>query len=542
MFESKAYRPLPPPDSAGGNPRGTERTPLLDLNGLGVTVEEITRWKAAGKRFGHVGTDMLNFYSFPRSDRVIEFFKGESDVRDGKQNLVSNPLRLQKPETLLSIESFFEKNNQPLGQLPKMHAKTYGERPSDDNTNEGRYIRAIKAFDGFATSVVVSLNESDPDKRRGTVKKELDKAFGAGQEYRFTSPYDVRKDSAVENPAEWLVYSVISVLDNPSERITPVGRMRALELLQLFSSKELSEGFRSERYNNKYSNGYDKTHIQRLPYTFCTREERLQKDHKNIWGHNERIQQLLIKDANRRIDWRATANALAERAPEEAIQVALLLLHSDDTTEGSLAFLSKVPTLEPEVKSKMLGKKATFLIEHDIAKRGIDAVIAEGLGTIDVAGNDLGEEIAGKSKEELMQELRRARVRAEGLEDSLVEADSRAAKRSWENMALKEENERLKNELNKRSRFFRQPEAASATNMVDKLDPNGYYRILGLELDAFEKNNEEEIQKKLKKRYTFFSLEYHPDKGGDTEKMQKLIEAYNVMKDPNQRNSYGQRR
>lgn len=526
------------PDLTGSNSRGTDRTPLLDLNRPGVNAEEITRWKAAANRFSYVDAERLDFYRYPRSERVIRFFRGESqyDVKDGKQNLESNPLRLQKPATLLSVNSFFYENGQNLS--PKYFAKTREERDWADDQDECKYIDAIQAFEGVATAVVVSLNEPDPDKRRATVKRELDKAFGIDQEKSYLSK-DVRKDSAAENPAGWLVYPVISVLDNPSEGITPVGRLRALELLQLYPASELAEGFRSERYESKDHNGYDRMHVRRLPYTFCSREERLQTNHKDMWEKNQKIQQLLVRDANRRIDWRATATALVERSPEEAIQVALLLLHSYDTTEGALAFLKSVPQLGPEVKSRMFGKKATFLIEHKLAA-GIDDIIAEGVGTADVAGSDVGEEVAGKSIEELIQMLRRKDRLVADLEESLVTAEARAAGMAWENIRLQSEVRRQDEELRywRVGRAYRQPEAPRA-NLVDQLDPKGYYRALGLHPQAFEGLSEEKIQELLTRHYRFYAMELHPDKGGDTRKMQQINEAYSAMKDPNQRRRYG---
>lgn len=527
------------PDLTGENARGTERIPLLDLNGPGVTAEEIAIWKIAANRFGYGSGQRLDFHTYPRSEQVVQFFSGESqyDVRDGKQNLVNNPLRLQRPASLLSVSSIFYENGQ-TSRYPKYYAKKREERGWTDDEDERKYTETIQAFEGVAMAVLVSLNEVDPNKRQADVKKELDKAFGVEQEKSYLSR-DVRKASAVENPQAWLVYSVISVLDNPSEGITPAGRLRALELLQLHTVPELAEGFRSEKYKNSFHNGYDRMHVRRLPYTFCTREERLQTDHKDIWDKNKKIQQLLTRDANRRIDWRATATALVERAPEEAIQVALLLLHSYDSTEGALAFLRSVPQLGPEVKSRMFGKKATFLIEHKLAA-GIDDAIAEGVGISDVAGSELAEEVAGKTVDELIQMLRRKDRLAVDLEESLVAAEARAAGMAWENIRLQSEVRRQEEELKywRTGRVYKQPEAPRA-NIVDQLDPKGYYRALGLHPQAFEGLNEEKIQDLLIRHYRFYAMEFHPDKGGDTKKMQQINEAYSAMKDAAQRRRYG---
>ncbi len=491
------------PDSSGSNPRGAERTPLLDFNGPGVTTSEITRWKAAGNSV------------------------------DEKQD--NNPLSLIRPASLVSMQSYSD-----INYLPD-HSKPNRSKDKSNRSDMDRYIQTNKAFYEFATAVVVSLNEADPEKRRGSIRKKLDQSF-SDQRTIYPFSYNIRKNSPAEDPAVWLAYSVISILDNPSEGITSVGRVRALELLQLFSAKELAKVFRRERGSGYYGKEYDKMHIERLPYTFCTEEERLKEDHKDIWGKNQRIQQILVKDANGKIDWRVTSYALIERAPEEAIQVALLLLHSDDvdTTEGALGFLSSVPQLESEVRSRMFGEKATFLIEHKL-DAGIDGVVVEGLVTSEVAGSDLVEQVTEKSKEELMQMLGESAARTVRLEALLVATNSRAEEFDRQTVQLKAENRRLQEESNRTRTAYVQLEASRATNMVDQLDPKGYYRSLGLEgPQEFNGLNEEQIQKMLTAHYKGYSLVCHPDKPtGSTKKMQLLIEAYEFMQDRNKRSSYG---
>lgn len=529
------------PEVTGSNLRGSERTPLLDLTAQGVSSEEIARWKAAVNRFSYSGKEALDLLTFPRVERTIQFLRGESeyslDSLSGKGNLVNNPLKLLRPASLLSVVSMLYENGNR--QYPNLYAKTREERGYDDNENENKYIRTIQAFESVATAVLVSLNERDPVKRQTDVKKELDKVFGFVEEKSYSSN-DVRKASAVENPQAWLVYSVISILDSPSDGITPLGRLRALELLQLYSASELAEGFRSEKYKNRFHNGYDRMRARRLPYTFCSREERLQPDHKDIWEKNQRIQQLLIRDSNRRIDWRATATALIEKAPEEAVQVALLLLHFYDATEGALAFLRSIPQLGPEAKSRMFGGRATFLIEHKLAA-GIDDAVLEGVGLSDAAGSDLGEEIAGKSETELIQMLRRKDRLAGDLEESLVAAEAKGAGLVWENMRLESENKRQQEELRylRAGRVYGRSEVPKE-NVVDKLDPKGHYRALGLHPQAFEGLSEDKIQDLILRHYRFFAMEFHPDRGGNNKKMQEINDAYNVIKDPNQRKRYGQ--
>lgn len=57
-----------------------------------------------------------------------------------------------------------------------------------------------------------------------------------------------------------------------------------------------------------------------------------------------------------------------------------------------------------------------------------------------------------------------------------------------------------------------------------------YYEILGVPKDA----SPDDIKKAFRKA----AMKYHPDKGGDKEKFQKIQEAYDVLKDPETRAGY----
>jgi molecular chaperone DnaJ len=59
-----------------------------------------------------------------------------------------------------------------------------------------------------------------------------------------------------------------------------------------------------------------------------------------------------------------------------------------------------------------------------------------------------------------------------------------------------------------------------------------YYDILGVKRDASESE--------IKKAYKKLALKHHPDKGGDTEKFQELVEAYEVLSDEQKRRNYDQ--
>lgn len=400
-------------------------------------------------------------------------------------------------------------------------------------------MKTVKAFEGVATIVLESLNEADPEKRKAEVKKALDDAFNPELKDKYQISFDIRKASATENPQGWLVYSVLSIVDNPSDEITPLGRLRALELLDIYPAKELAEGFRSERYKSRFHNGYDRVHTPRLPYTFCSREERLQANHKDIWEENPNIQKLIVKAADGwTIDWRATATAVISNKPEEAVQVALLFMHHYNLTEGGLAILQSVPKLDKETLSRMFGKKATFLIEHKLAQgMKVEDLINEGAGITKGVTSDLEEE--SLSREDILKLLRRERRGREDLKEELVRAEAKVSELMWEKMQADMLIQRQAEELNYWRAGQRPAKVQVESDVVDKLDPKGYYRLLRLHPAYLKGLRGEEVQELIKRHYLFCASVAHPDKGGDTETMQLINEAYETLGDPKKRGEYG---
>ncbi len=59
-----------------------------------------------------------------------------------------------------------------------------------------------------------------------------------------------------------------------------------------------------------------------------------------------------------------------------------------------------------------------------------------------------------------------------------------------------------------------------------------YYEVLGVQLGA--------TSEEIKKSFYELSKVFHPDVGGSLEKQQELAEAYNILKDPEQRSVYNQ--
>jgi hypothetical protein len=513
--------------NAGTEDRNTDAAPLINLEGVGVRADELKRWNAAKDRF-MFGSNRIDLVTFPRSEEAIRFYRGESeyDVAKGEFNLTNNPLGLIRPTTLHSVTSLPYYNGDTWVNV---NIQSHDMSTSfKDREYERKYARLVAGFERVSVAVLEGLNEINPETRRNTVKKALDLEFGGGDGVRSYLYSDASKDSPAESPPSWLLYAVISILHSPSDQITAAGRLRSLELLQLYSTKELADGFRNERKNNQYYNGYDRIHTPRIPYTFCTREERLEKNHKDIWERNKNIQELMITDAKGRIDWASTVNGIIEKSPEEAVQIALLFLHGSQTTEGGIALLRQIPLLGHEVKSRMFGKKATFIIEHALADT-VDELVSQGAGIAGMPGFET-EDISGLSREEILQMLRRKDLRNREQEEALVLAEARGAELAWKVRDL--EGELMYWRAGKKPQTWVEKSA-------DKTDPKGFFRALGLHPNAFEGLTEDDILELLNRHHRFYAARFHSDKGHkDDTRIKQINAGYDTLKDPEKRKGY----
>ncbi len=509
--------------------------------GEGVGIAEINRWKEVAKRFEYGHKDKIDIYQDPWSDNTTKFLNGEShyDVEKGTRNEINNPLRLVRPKTLTSVNNLFHYNGRAY-DAPSTYKRTKAERGHGDNEKADGYVKLVKTYEKVAATILESLNDPNEATRTEKIYNELESIFNPGKESLTSVAWGglIDRISQVENPQNWLVYQVISILNSDSDAITPAGRIRVLELLQMYSAKDLSNGFRNEKAKSTYYNSYDELVTPRLPYTFTSRDESLMPDHKDVWERNPRIQQVRVRDIQKHVDWRATATAIIERAPEEAIQIAMLLLHNKDTTEGALAFLQHIPKLDKKTLSRMFGKKATFILEHQIA-RGIDVAVAQGAGVVESIGSDLVEETEGKSVEELIQMLRRKERLALDFQESLAQTEAQRSQLIWKNMEQKHTIDSLELQIAYLQTGRTMPQQEQSVNMVEKLDPKGYYRIMGLHPQIFENLTDDEVKEIIKRHYLLFAKKYHTDRGGDEERIKLLNNARDELSDPSKRQRYG---
>lgn len=377
----------------------------------GVSLAMVEEWEATIWRL----KGELRFFKFPRGEDVIAFFQGdESYRRGGKGNIMNNPLRLIRPITLYNVCNIRYYNGIPYG-YPNYHRKSQEDGKNSDGQKESDYIQVIKAFEMIALTALKSLNEPSAEIRRQIVKKAIDGLFQEDASKRSLefAGINIKKISRAENPAGWLVYIVLSLLNHPDERITPLGRLRALELLRAYPFEDLLKDFggRPSTGEYLYSNGYNNYHIVRLPYTFCNRYELLMKHHDEMWRCNNYLKGL-IAERGASVDWRTTINAIISRRPREAIQIALIMLHSGIYMEGALALLWVIPELDPLSLEKIIGSQATFLAEHKIAANASTlSQVMEGAGLIEPTAVDDQQELEEMSREELLQIIRRERIR-----------------------------------------------------------------------------------------------------------------------------------
>lgn len=71
------------------------------------------------------------------------------------------------------------------------------------------------------------------------------------------------------------------------------------------------------------------------------------------------------------------------------------------------------------------------------------------------------------------------------------------------------------------------------------LDPEGYYRVMGLHPAALVGLTEEQASRRVRLAFQASSFIHHPDTGGNAEAMKKLNDAKEVLLDPIRRKVYG---
>ncbi|GMU55575.1 MAG: hypothetical protein AMXMBFR33_47210 [Candidatus Xenobia bacterium] len=396
----------------------------------------IASGKEALKRFDFISSERIDLNAFPRPQRTIEFLNGESEysIRDKKLNPVNNPLQLVRPYALHSCSSLYYEIN-PGMSGPNIYRTERGW--GEDGRKEEGYLKLVKAFETFSVKLLESLNVEDAETRRAQVKTALDEEFGGKKVSQYLTPEDARKISPDQSPESWLVYGMLNVLLHPSPEVSARARLRSLELLSLFTPQAMTDGFRSEK--QRYHNGYDRISPPRLPERIATREERLATD-KVEWTRNPFMQDLLVRDQNRRLDTRAVTSRLLEESPDLAVSVGLLMLHGADTTEAGLALLQAIPRLDEQTLEKVMGPEASYLTDR-FGPAGATGQVVQGLGLASsrptATAAELQQQLLRKESyaNHLKEELSRTQVQLAAAQTSLQESQARV--QSLENWSVR---------------------------------------------------------------------------------------------------------
>jgi hypothetical protein len=390
---------------------------------------------------------------------------------------------------------------------------------------EDRFIRVVRAWNEYHVGFLEALNIADPAQRAKQVealgkeifeKKPMGFLSASNQSVAEMSPYD--------NPQQWMVYHALNVLISPESGITPIARFRAIEVLSQFPSDEITQAFFGLEIGKKdYNSGrsspdFGFTHnfkekLLRLPRSFWdSPAERTQTTHKD-WLSNSKILKLFGVTDVRKIWWNegveqfgVVVNRLVEQYPAEAIHLLLLMMVEGKYDHSAFQAIVKFSKLDPITVQKLFGGRASYLRLHQMPK-DTDEQIGEALG-VQVFDEDFAEEFKDLPPDRLLQVIRRLQVTNTDLDRQL--ADRMA---------------------NQTRQFFAGMKEADAK----KIDPKGYWQLLGVHPHSDPKDLDDD----LKRAYRARAKKYHPDgEQPDEEKMKDIIEAYEVLSDQEKRKKY----
>ncbi len=134
-----------------------------------------------------------------------------------------------------------------------------------------------------------------------------------------------------------------------------------------------------------------------------------------------------------------------------------------------------------------------------------------------------------KALDKISSNLKLVEAIVEKQAEALNEARVRIPTLELHNTMLKAENARLRN----------RPPATAPAETRDLLDPKGYCKALGLDPRLIKTLSPDKLEKLLTSLHRAYSLVHHPDTGGNTEAMKAVNTAYDFLKDPQKRRSYG---
>jgi hypothetical protein len=439
-----------------------------------------------------------------------------------------NPLGLIMPEGLKNIDEWLREQSRE-----HMYAATYrriearekggfGVSTRESEKMEDDFIFLVHSWNEYHVRFLEALNIQDAGARKNRIDAVGKEIFGKAM--GFLSTVELKSLSPYDNPEQWMIYNALNVVISGDRRILPVARLRAIEVLTQYDQAALEKIFygtdQSTNLRKRYrpSWGWEKEFdetLLRLPRTFwSTDAERTSLKHDK-WLENRFMRQILGVAEHESFfwksdfDWSAVYNRLVQHYPNEAVQVVLLFMTERKIATQAFQGLIGLSKLDPVTALSVFGPKATYLRIHDMPGSTADQ-INEGMG-LEVFDTDFAAEFKDLPKEQLLQVIRRLQLENFEYQRKLFEGTRKDA-----------------------SQYFRQTTAQE----VSRIDPNGYWRLLGVNPDT-DPNDLEEI---IKRNYWFLAKKYHPEgTEPDEDKMKQLNDAHEVLLDPEKRRRYGSR-
>jgi hypothetical protein len=476
-----------------------------------------TSWRPS---HAHAG-ELLNW---PRSREAVEFLSGLDwpHVHDGPQPL-RNPLSVMRPPEIASFSSYKKLVRAPTNwgvpdRDPSQEhwgaADADGIRTTEQHVK--RYADLLHAYDSFAYAVAGALNLAVLADRLAAITQALQKGYQNVQPPPNTyGVVAVPESKNTERAHRWLGLILLSMLDHPDDRVTLLGRLRALEILRELDPQALTQALTRSEHEGWCV--LAEAHRVRLPWSFVPQgADPCEELASSRAAQNEKVQHVWVRTGNT-TDWTRTTNRLIHESPREAIQLSFLMMQNCDV-EGALIFLQTIPALHRSVIVQMLGQSATFRVDNKLMA-GVTMAVLTGMGLL--ADTRYDDDLEHLTFDALLVYARGEKLRNRDLEEQLAEADLALSRLAWRNDTL-----------------------TGAT----VYDPRGYYKTLGLHPSLFEGRSEEEAQAILTRVWRVIADKRHPDKAppGEREafarRFQEAEEAKAVLIDPVTRALYDQGR
>lgn len=385
---------------------------------------------------------------------------------------------------------------------------------------EDNFIRLIKAWNEYHVKFLELLNVQDGGERAGSAEAIGKEIFG--QPLGFRSTISLEKIAPFDNPALWMVYNSLNVLISPEPRITSVARYRAVELLTHFDTQELELSFFGEKKKLTTNKGRERPSwgwnhtfgesLLSLPRKFwVSAKDRTENIHKD-WEDNPKIRKLFGKPLHQGrydghiFDYGVIFNRLVEQHPNEAAQIALLMMNSFSHNKAAFEGLLSMTKLDPITIQKVFGPRASYQRMHQMPSDSEERIL-EQLG-IEVFDEDFAVGFEGLTGKQMKKVMRRYQVRIWDLERQLAEITQKQT-----------------------NAFF----ASRSKREIKRLDQKGYWRLLGVHPET----DPGDLLELLKRSYRVLATKYHPDgTEPDEEKMKQLNEAYSILSDTEKRKRY----